>query len=814
MKRLLQQINLGIFVLLLVYSTAAGAQPTLLSVEHNVNGDCKVSWDSGSQMEGYRLMTWLMEEPSAESSLLTILMEEPAMESMNSFMFSSLDKNVPRVFQIVPAEKTPAGLISTLTPSMLYCSWKNGNQPVEWLVVDGFDHYLDRYSEGDRYPPGLVYGSALYAAGVGFNFCSHKALGDKVQLADYENVIWFTGDESPEEVTLSLEEQERITEFLRAGGNLFISGTDIGEDLVQYGTEEEINFMENVLQTAFVEYDAAHHRAVGAGESRVFETVEPFWLDKGQARLYSVDQADVYHPALWSGARPALSLDGVVGHYGTEFEGYLELGPQPCKIIVWGFPFETVFPEKVRHDLLRRIVDFFERPDAEFGAAEFVVKDKNGDAVKDAVIQLEGVRHAGYTDDVGLCLIRNVPPGAYSTTIRKFHQTFDGPRVRIGKKQKVEKSVTIPLTQEIVEDRALWVVRTQMTSPERIQEMVERAKIGNFNQLIVQVRGRGDAYYQSETEPRAEALEGQPEDFDPLQYCIDLAGPAGLEVHAWMNAAFVWGPTNQADPKSEKHILNRHPEWILVNRAGKSLNEYTPGEFEDHFNEGRFLAMHNPEVQEYIEKVWMEVVNKYDIDGIHFDYIRFTTRGFDIFDDYDLGYGQAGRRAFRREYGIDPYDIQPGDWQMIEAWEEFRRDGVATCVRRVYEAVQKSKPAVEVSAAVFNRYHKGRQIAMQDWIKWLEEGYLDTACIMAYYPEVGLMRETVRTGVEFAGGENINAGLGAYRADIETLLEHVRQTRLIGCRGQVFFAYRSLEEEDFPRLAETVYRMKAKSWEE
>src|SRR5205807_1290821 len=67
------------------------------------------------------------------------------------------------------------------------------------------------------------------------------------------------------------------------------------------------------------------------------------------------------------------------------------------------------------------------------------------------------------------------------------------------------------------EVRALWVVRNTLTSPETIHRMVESAATAGFNTLIVQVRGRGDAYYRSRWEPRAVELKDQPPDFDPLE---------------------------------------------------------------------------------------------------------------------------------------------------------------------------------------------------------------------------------------------------------------------------------------------------------
>ena len=73
------------------------------------------------------------------------------------------------------------------------------------------------------------------------------------------------------------------------------------------------------------------------------------------------------------------------------------------------------------------------------------------------------------------------------------------------------------------EVRALWVVRTTLTSPEKIRLLVNSAADNGFNTLIVQVRGRGDAYYKSRVEPRAVELKDQPQDFDPLAFTITEA---------------------------------------------------------------------------------------------------------------------------------------------------------------------------------------------------------------------------------------------------------------------------------------------------
>src|SRR5262245_6066686 len=118
---------------------------------------------------------------------------------------------------------------------------------------------------------------------------------------------------------------------------------------------------------------------------------------------------------------------------------------------------------------------------------------------------------------------------------------------------------------EAHETRALWVVRTTMASPESVRELVRRAKENGFTDLIVQVRGRGDAYYESSIEPRAEALTQQPAGFDPLALTIEEAHRNGIKVHAWINIYLV--ADLESLPVSRDHPIYKHPEWVMVPRG-------------------------------------------------------------------------------------------------------------------------------------------------------------------------------------------------------------------------------------------------------
>src|SRR5829696_10317007 len=111
---------------------------------------------------------------------------------------------------------------------------------------------------------------------------------------------------------------------------------------------------------------------------------------------------------------------------------------------------------------------------------------------------------------------------------------------------------TLAAAQEV---RALWVVRTTLTSPEKIRQLVDSAADNGFNTLIVQIRGRGDAYYKSKVEPRAIELKDQPPTFDPLAQTLSVAHQRGLKVHGWLNTSLLANlDTLPSDPD---HVYNK-----------------------------------------------------------------------------------------------------------------------------------------------------------------------------------------------------------------------------------------------------------------
>src|SRR5438067_10863923 len=364
-----------------------------------------------------------------------------------------------------------------------------------------------------------------------------------------------------------------------------------------------------------------------------------------------------------------------------------------------------------------------------------------------------------------------------------------------------------PASTPSSEVRALWVVRNTLTSPEKIHKMVESAALAGFNTLIVQVRGRGDAYYRSRWEPRAIELKDQPNDFDPLALTIAEAHRRGLKVHAWLNTSLL--ANLDALPDNSKHVYNAHPEWLAVPRAvAADLYSMSPRDARYRQRivdwskanrselEGVYTSPANPKVREHIYRIWMDVLKKYDVDGLHLDYIRFASPDFD-YSRTSLRYfrkwlepqlSKSERRVLSKALKENPLATTE---KYTEKFGDFQREQVTKLVERIYHAVKKRRPDVIVSAAVFANDENAFTRRFQDWRRWLRMGILDVACPMAYTPDTAIFQKQIEvaTSSAHAAGRRVWAGIGAYRIPAESTVEKINTARTIGADGIILFSY-------------------------
>lgn len=352
--------------------------------------------------------------------------------------------------------------------------------------------------------------------------------------------------------------------------------------------------------------------------------------------------------------------------------------------------------------------------------------------------------------------------------------------------------------QTAPEARALWVTRGDLTSKSNIDFMINLSKAMGANMLIVQVTASGDTLIDSDYLPRSRNVAP---DFDALAYIVERGHQEGMQVHAWINAMVLGGFSQR--PQDPRHVVNAHPELITYDTSGRSLTELI-GVLPDRIPSdlpGLMLEPTLPAVRSLIANHAAEIARKYDVDGVHLDYIRYAGRNY--------GYNPASREAFRALHGYDPLAFAPPNAarfaaehgvqlraQLERLWDDYRRDAVTQTVRDVYAAVTREKPWVVVSAAVFANSNDAYQYRFQDWTMWLREGLIDLALPMAYSTNRNLVREQIRVASEAAraGGRQVLAGIGAYniKDDRALFTAILADMRSLGVAGFSLFSYQSI----------------------
>ena len=356
------------------------------------------------------------------------------------------------------------------------------------------------------------------------------------------------------------------------------------------------------------------------------------------------------------------------------------------------------------------------------------------------------------------------------------------------------------------EVRGLWVVRTALSSPASISAMVAAARDAGVNTLIVQVRGRGDAYYASRREPRPSALAAQPASFDPLSAVLHAAHARGLAVHAWVNVNLVADAASP--PDDPRHIVNRHPEWLMVPmelaasigdprgpRFVRTLAAWTRSQ--SATVEGLFTSPIPAGAADHLADVVRDLVTGYPVDGVHFDYVRYPGASFD--------YSREALRAFRGEVAAElaRQDRQALDraqrsdpliWtrRYPQRWEAFRRARLTALVRRLRAVVVARRPKAVVSAAIVPDPQAAVAGKYQDWPAWAAGGVIDVLCPMAYATDLGVFRQQVESARSASRGRPVWAGIGAYRLSVDDALRQIQEARALGVDGVLLFSYDSL----------------------
>ncbi len=215
--------------------------------------------------------------------------------------------------------------------------------------------------------------------------------------------------------------------------------------------------------------------------------------------------------------------------------------------------------------------------------------------------------------------------------------------------------------------RAIWVQGRAVSSRAEADQMLDRVVQGGFNTVLLWV-GYGKVIYHSDILDTY-----YPGSYDPLAYVIEQAHARELQVQAW------WQPGRVMDYIP---FRNSHPDWDIAAIDGIP-------------NDIHWLNFSLPEVKQFVGDVVLEIVQKYDVDGVHLDVVRFL-----------------------------------GPTSALDCRDFFGPDEVPNTVQSVYQRLQAVAPNVQLTAAVIST--KLGSSHLQHWDAWLAGGYIDYVMPMAY----------------------------------------------------------------------------------
>ena len=275
------------------------------------------------------------------------------------------------------------------------------------------------------------------------------------------------------------------------------------------------------------------------------------------------------------------------------------------------------------------------------------------------------------------------------------------------------------ISDTAVENRAVWY-RSSVKSDADVLAVIKKCVEYNINAVYLETWYNGKTIGMTDIDLIQHYSEKHG-DYDALEGFVRIGHEYGIEIHAWVENFFV-GSVGQIESDPE-HVANYDKSWILLDKSG--LDYYISGSYGDFV----FLNPQNEDCRALVLSVYRELLENYDIDGLHLDYIRYPEpNGSD-----DFGYNTDTIAAFLAEYGYngDPRTYADGS-QAKKDWIAFRQDVITSFVKQVCDLTWEIRPDVWLSAACYPDVWAAPNRIFQNCAAWVRNGYMDEIFSMTY----------------------------------------------------------------------------------
>ncbi|MBA4149187.1 MAG: fibronectin type III domain-containing protein [Verrucomicrobia bacterium] len=325
-------------------------------------------------------------------------------------------------------------------------------------------------------------------------------------------------------------------------------------------------------------------------------------------------------------------------------------------------------------------------------------------------------------------------------------------------------------TAQADEFRGVWVDAwgAGFLNASQVTTLVNQCRTYNFNAVIVQMRRRGDAFYMPQApngDPRTTALASG---YDALQELINQchSGTPRIEVHCWVPAQLIWADTVNS-PSQPGHVYNLHPEYLMKNSSGATF-----------MAEGYYLDPGHPGAAQWNYNMAKDIVSRYNIDGFHWDYIRYPQQ--------DSGYNATAIARYNTEFGLTGQPLSSNT-----QFSNWRRRQVTDFLRWANADLLAIKPNLVISASVFASRSDALNARFQDWAAWNNEGLYDLCFPMNYTADNNVFNTRTDDAYLNQGVRRVYMGPGAYLNTKENTVVQLNYSRNKPLLGTSFFSYRT-----------------------
>ncbi len=259
----------------------------------------------------------------------------------------------------------------------------------------------------------------------------------------------------------------------------------------------------------------------------------------------------------------------------------------------------------------------------------------------------------------------------------------------------------------------------------------------------------------------------------------------GIEVHAWVESFYI-------GVKEDTPLVKYFPDWLLINESGKIRHTTEGADLGGYI----FLDPANADAREYLLKFYDELLTKVpDVCGLNLDYIRYPVS--DFYSGTDTGYTDVSMSGFAKKHGLtinesnkyQDFKAQIRERSLVGEWTDYRAAQVTAFVSEVSEMVNKKHRDSIISVAVHPDINNAYNQKKQDFITWVEKGYIDVVTPMVYYYSASQISSALSEMLPKFDGVYCYSGLYTtyHNQSTDELEAHINASDNAGADGFVLF---------------------------